>query len=227
VKISAEEVRYIRDVAAAIFPHSREIEPIAAYSSLRPLVKSGEQSATKTSREHKIFEEPPGVVRITGGKYTTYRVMSAEAADLAWPELAGTCRTGEVALGGNTPAAYGEVAEQVDVTAARTAIYRSDVAMVTKLFGVQAPAIIERAPKEGASDERALTAVLDWTIEHEMIERMPDFLFVSTYLGHEERWDEALLAHLAEDMGKRLGWDAKRQREEVALTLKIVSMPRG
>jgi len=115
----------------------------------------------------------------------------------------------------------------VDVTAARTAIYRSDVAMVTKLFGVQAPAIIERAPKEGASDERALTAVLDWTIEHEMIERMPDFLFVSTYLGHEERWDEALLAHLAEDMGKRLGWDAKRQREEVALTLKIVAMPRG
>lgn len=227
VKISAEEVRYIRDVAAAIFPHSRTIEPIAAYSSLRPLVKSGEQSATKTSREHRIFEEPPGVVRITGGKYTTYRVMSAEAADLAWPKLAGTCRSGDVALGGNTPEAYAAVEEQVDVTAARTAIYRSDVAMVAKLFGVQAPAIIDRAPKEGASDERALTAVLDWTLEHEMIQRMPDFLFVSTYLGHEERWDERLLTHLAEDMGKRLGWDAKRQREEVALTLKIVAMPRG
>ena len=104
---------------------------------------------------------------------------------------------------------------------------RTEDTVADPLFGVQAPAIIERAPKEGASDERALTAVLDWTLEHEMIQRMPDFLFVSTYLGHQERWDERLLAHLAEDMGKRLGWDANRQREEVALTLKIVAMPRG
>ena len=227
VKISAEEVRYIREVAAAIFPHAGGIEPIAAYSSLRPLVKSGEASATKTSREHSIFEEPPGLVRITGGKYTTYRVMSAEASDLAWPELAGSCRTDAVALGGNTPDAFASVNEQVDVTAARTGIYRSDVAMIVKLFGVQAPGVLERAPQEGASDERALTAVLDWTLEHEMIERMPDFLFVSTYLGHEERWDEGLLAHLASDMGTRLGWDAGRRKEEVALALRIVSMPRA
>ncbi|MEP7363619.1 MAG: glycerol-3-phosphate dehydrogenase/oxidase [Acidobacteriota bacterium] len=227
VHISADEVRYIREVAAAVFPHSRDIDPIAAYSSLRPLVKTGQQSATKTSREHKIFEEPAGVVRITGGKYTTYRVMSAEAADLAWPELAGTCRTAEVALGGNSLEAYGAVEEQVDVTAARTAIYRSDVAMITKLFGVQAPHVVERAPSEGSSDERALTAVLDWTLDHELIQRMPDFLFVSTYLGHEERWDERLLSHLAADMGTRLGWDKKRQREEVELTLRIAKMPKA
>jgi len=227
VHISAEEVQYIRNVAAEVFPHSREIEPIAAYSSLRPLVKTGQQSATKTSREHRIFEEPPGVVRITGGKYTTYRVMSAEAADLAWPELAGACRTGEEALGGNSMEAFAAVEELVDVTAARTAIYRSDVAMITRLFGVQAPDVIAHAPAEGRSDERALTAVLDWTLEHEMIQRMPDFLFVSTYLGHEERWDERLLAHLASDIGARLGWDQKRQREEVALTLRFVQMPKA
>ena len=227
VHISADEVRYIRDVAAAVFPHSRGIEPIAAYSSLRPLVKTGQQSATKTSREHKIFEEPPGVVRITGGKYTTYRVMSAEAADLAWPDLAGSCRTGEVALGGNSTDAYARAEEQIDVTAARTAIYRSDIAMITKLFGVQAPRVIDRAPAEGASDERALTAVLDWTLEHELIQRMPDFLFVSTYLGHEERWDERLLGTLAADIGTRLGWDQKRQREEVELTLRIVQLPKA
>lgn len=226
VRISSDEVRYIRDVAAAVYPHSREIEPIAAYSSLRPLVKTDQQSATKTSREHKIFEDPPGIVRITGGKYTTYRVMSAEAADLAWPELAATCRTGEVALGGNTSDAYAAAEELVDVTAARTAMYRSDIAMITKLFGVQAPRVVDRAPAEGASDERALTAVLDWTLEHELIQRMPDFLFVSTYLGHEERWDERLLAHLAADMGARLGWDLNRQREEVELTLRIVAMPK-
>jgi glycerol-3-phosphate dehydrogenase len=190
-------------------------------------VKTTQQSATKTSREHKIFEEPPGVVRITGGKYTTYRVMSAEAADLAWPELAGSCRTGEVALGGNSTEAYAAVNEQVDVTAARTAIYRSDIAMITRLFGVQAPGVIDRAPSEGASDERALTAVLDWTLEHELIQRMPDFLFVSTYLGHEEHWNEEHLSYLAADMGARLGWDKKRQREEIDLTLRVLKLPKA
>jgi hypothetical protein len=99
--------------------------------------------------------------------------------------------------------------------------------MITKLFGVQAPNVVSRAPAGGASDERALTAVLDWTLEHEMIQRMPDFLFVSTYLGHEERWDEKLLSHLAADMGGRLGWGRQRQDEEVELTLRIAKMPKG
>ena len=227
VHISPEEVHYIREVAAAVFPHSRDIEPIAAYSSLRPLVKTGQQSATKTSREHRIFEDPPGVVRITGGKFTTYRVMSAEAADLAWPELAATSRTGEVALGGNSAEAFAAVEEQVDLIAARMAIYRSDIEMIVKMFGVQGPWVASRAPAEGASDERSLMAVLDWTLEHELIQRMPDFLFVSTYLGHEQRWDERLLAHLAADMGARLGWDEKRQSEEVDLTLRIAKMPKS
>jgi len=227
VHISPEEVHYIREVAAAVFPHSRDIEPIAAYSSLRPLVKTGQQSATKTSREHRIFEDPPGVVRITGGKFTTYRVMSAEAADLAWPELAATSRTGEVALGGNSAEAFAAVEEQVDLIAARMAIYRSDIEMIMKMFGVQGPCVASRAPAEGASDERSLMAVLDWTLEHELIQRMPDFLFVSTYLGHEQRWDERLLAHLAADMGARLGWDEKRQSEEVDLTLRIAKMPKS
>jgi glycerol-3-phosphate dehydrogenase len=222
VRPSADEVRYMKSIVEHLFPHARGVEPVGAYSALRPLVKSGHASATKTSREHKIFEDETGVIRITGGKYTTYRAMSAEAADLAWPELAGKCRTAEVPLGGNAPDAVAEEKVRIDERAARTGLYRSDVAYLTALFGVQTGAVMEKDPGEGESRERVLTAVLHWCLEHEMVERMPDFLFVSTYLGHEERWSGEDLASLAADMGNAAGWDAERRREEVLLTERLL-----
>ena len=62
-------------------PGRRPAQPISAYSSLRPLVRDEAASATKTSREHRIWADEQGMVHVTGGKYTTYRLMSEEAAD--------------------------------------------------------------------------------------------------------------------------------------------------
>jgi glycerol-3-phosphate dehydrogenase len=107
VEISAEEVAYLRATLARLFPETGEAEPVAAYSSLRPLVASG-TSATAASRSHKIWIED-GILKITGGKYTTYRTMAAEAVDLLKPEWAGRSRTGQVKLGGDTPAVLGGV----------------------------------------------------------------------------------------------------------------------
>ncbi|MGB7654212.1 MAG: FAD-dependent oxidoreductase, partial [Novosphingobium sp.] len=74
VRISNEEVAYLRGVVGRLFPGDAGVEPVAAYSSLRPLIVSGSTSATAASRSHKIWLEN-GVLKITGGKYTTYRSM--------------------------------------------------------------------------------------------------------------------------------------------------------
>ena len=54
----------------------------SVWSGLRPLVGIGEagtQAATSTlSREHFIARELPGFVTVTGGKWTTYRVMAED-----------------------------------------------------------------------------------------------------------------------------------------------------
>jgi hypothetical protein len=41
-----------------------------------------------TTREHRIWNSPDGILHIAGGKYTTYRLMSEQAADLVSREVA-------------------------------------------------------------------------------------------------------------------------------------------
>lgn len=76
----------------------------SVWVGLRPLVDTGQGAggpATSTlSREHLIAREAPGFVTVTGGKWTTYRVMAEEvlaclvqAGDLSAPARPAQTRT--------------------------------------------------------------------------------------------------------------------------------------
>ena len=84
-----EEIAYLLGQANRWLarPLRRE-DVIGTYAGYRPLVS--EESAevtTQVSREHMIFHPVPGLVAIAGGKYTTYRVMAADAVDAAVADL--------------------------------------------------------------------------------------------------------------------------------------------
>lgn len=51
------------------------------YAGLRPLLAGESDETSKLSREHAVAEVAPGLIAIAGGKYTTYRVMAADAVD--------------------------------------------------------------------------------------------------------------------------------------------------
>ncbi len=53
------------------------------YAGLRPLLAGESEETSKLSREHAVASPAPGLVAIAGGKYTTYRVMAADAVDAA------------------------------------------------------------------------------------------------------------------------------------------------
>ena len=53
------------------------------YAGLRPLLTGEEESTSKLSREHVVGHPVPGLVVVAGGKFTTYRVMAADAVDEA------------------------------------------------------------------------------------------------------------------------------------------------
>ena len=56
----------------------------SVYVGLRPLVKQKTQiSSALISREHHLTVSPSGLITITGGKWTTYRKMAADAVDNA------------------------------------------------------------------------------------------------------------------------------------------------
>lgn len=92
-----ESRRHLRDVELC------RDDVIAAFAGLRPLVAEDHQNASKVSREHRVVTSASGLISIGGGKYTTYRAVAEEVADLLVERLgieAHSCRTAQVALPG-------------------------------------------------------------------------------------------------------------------------------
>lgn len=189
VDISNDEVKYLRAMAERVFPASAGIEPVAAFSSLRPLLVTG-GPATKASREHRIFFDAEGVLRITGGKYTTYRSMSEEAADLfseqSVPELRNVHVTAETPLNGNSREAIDALRGEAKGLAAKYSLETGEIFFLIDQYGVRAPAAMECVPEKG---EFGLTRVdagrLRYAMKFEMARFPADFMEVSTSLGLE------------------------------------------
>ena len=77
---SQNEIAYILEAVRFLFPGLElcESDIISTFSGLRPIVRSGADSPSKTSRAHSIWKED-GLITITGGKLTTFRIMAREA----------------------------------------------------------------------------------------------------------------------------------------------------
>src|SRR5690606_16228353 len=80
---------HVNKVLATPLTHD-DIEGV--YAGLRPLLAGESEETSKLSREHAVARVAPGLVAIAGGKYTTYRVMAADAVDAAAADLPGRPR---------------------------------------------------------------------------------------------------------------------------------------
>ncbi|MCP5114991.1 MAG: hypothetical protein GY953_29525, partial [bacterium] len=182
-RISADEIRYMMNIVGTLFPDTTERKPISAFSSLRPLVESGESSATKTSREHRIWNSGSGVLHVAGGKYTTYRAMAEEATNLLaeelFPDLLGRCSTATEPVGGNSADKLEGLRESCAELAGRFNLDAGDVEYLARDFGVLAPAVLDLAPETPANGlSRLDSALIAYTVKHEMVCRLADLLFV-------------------------------------------------
>ncbi|MBZ0264953.1 glycerol-3-phosphate dehydrogenase/oxidase [bacterium] len=82
---SREEIEFILTHAAKYLARDPRPEDIkSVFAGLRPLVTRGsEENTAAISREHQILISPSGLVTITGGKWTTYRLMAEETINKA------------------------------------------------------------------------------------------------------------------------------------------------
>ena len=88
---SAEEVGFILEaVAPYLAAPARREDVLSVWSGIRPLAtppreeENGVEKGTENvSRDHVVADEGDGVVTVTGGKWTTYRLMAEHAVDAA------------------------------------------------------------------------------------------------------------------------------------------------
>jgi glycerol-3-phosphate dehydrogenase len=94
---------YILSAVTPLFPGVTGRDVVASWAGLRPLLggNDGDAETADLSRKHAIFDEPPGLFTITGGKLTTYRAMAEDLVDRVAAALGTTapCRTRDIPLG--------------------------------------------------------------------------------------------------------------------------------
>jgi glycerol-3-phosphate dehydrogenase len=101
------DLDYILSAVTPLFPGLTGRDVVASWAGLRPLAAAGTAKTADLSRKHVIFDEPPGLFTITGGKLTTYRAMAQDLVDRVAAVLGtgGPCRTRDIPLGLHGPAA--------------------------------------------------------------------------------------------------------------------------
>lgn len=229
-RITREEVDYLLAIARKVYPSANAMTPIAAYSSLRPLIDDGNSSPTSATREHKVFNTKDNILRIQGGKYTIYRLMSEEAAGLVMKEispwLTASTRSAHEPLCGMTERTLQKLFADAQYLAEQQQIAPVEVERAIREYGVHTPDLLPMLPAEDFGPIRRIDyAKIAFAVQHEMAFHLSDVLFCSTYLGYEKKWDAASLEPYAYLMGSWMGWDSARQAKEIRECLAMVAVP--
>ena len=77
-----DEIDYVMEAVDVLFPGLglKQSDLISTFSGLRPVVRGEAGSPSGESRAHALWEES-GLFTITGGKYTTFRLMSRQTVE--------------------------------------------------------------------------------------------------------------------------------------------------
>jgi glycerol-3-phosphate dehydrogenase len=202
------------------------------YAGLRPLLSGESEATSRLSREHAVVEPMLGLMLIAGGKYTTYRVMAADAVDVAakrlrqlrpWreqPRQVRPSRTEEVPLLGADGFWWvwsGRAAlarrHGVSVGVVEHLLERYGTLIGEVLALVDADSMLGR-PLAGAPEY--LRAEVVYAVTAEAALHLEDVLTRRTRISIETPHrgvDSA--AEAAELMGAVLGWDAAARQREV------------
>lgn len=82
--ISSNEAEYLLEALRFVFPEQELTfdDVMSTYSGLRPVINTGKTDPSKESREHAIWDEN-GLLTVSGGKLTTFRIMARDALKVA------------------------------------------------------------------------------------------------------------------------------------------------
>jgi glycerol-3-phosphate dehydrogenase len=189
-RAEASDIDYLLAVVNANLPRARLTrgDVGSSYAGLRPLLMDGADVPSKASREHHLFESPSGLISITGGKLTTWRLMAKQVVDRLTKVR---CRTHAIDL---------YATEERDA--------------LSRIYGSEAVRIADRTP---LIDELPhVWGEVDHAVEREMARSLSDVLCrrlrVALYAADR---GASVAPRVAERMAPRRGWDRKEIARQV------------
>ncbi|HEY3287858.1 MAG TPA: glycerol-3-phosphate dehydrogenase/oxidase [Gemmatimonadaceae bacterium] len=215
VRATRADVAYLLGAANRVFPQAAltSDDVIAAWAGIRPLAAAAHSGdANSASREHLVERGPGGIITVTGGKLTTYRVIARDTVNAAFQALK---RRPPRLHRDRLPLAGGDVRDlDAEIAAARAAAGADDIAAwLVRAYGGAWHHVWSRAQDDPtlatrlAPDLPYVAAEVVHAVEAEHACTVADVLVRRLHLAFETR-DHGLATapRVAALMAPRLGW---------------------
>jgi alkyldihydroxyacetonephosphate synthase len=243
--ITREEVAYLMEAVHHAFPRLRlsAADAICSFAGVRPVVAPGGPDAvdpSKAPREH-VVRDDHGLITVTGGKLTTFRVNALDALRHAAPYLPAlsdpACAGGrrvDGACASPQDFAYEPGAPIFEAVPASTDAHGPLAclphALRARLLGRHGPAAAELVDEAAPADLETIAGTatpwveLHWALRHEQVRHLDDLLLRRTRLALLlPDGARALLPRLEPIAREALGWSAGEWRDECERHAGIIS----
>jgi glycerol-3-phosphate dehydrogenase len=210
---------------------------VGTYAGLRPLLAPSGGSTVKASREHRVTIAEDGVVRVGGGKYTTYRVMARDVVDAALGREGARATPSTTAehrlVGAADRAELDRLATDLGTHPGLAAVHPEAAPRLVARHGTDATAVLALAEAEDLlrpllPGRPFLEAEVAWAAREELAGSVDDVLSRRLRLSPELRDRGAGVApRVAAILGAELAWDAARQVQDVEEYLDVARREYG
>jgi glycerol-3-phosphate dehydrogenase len=206
---SQGEISYILEASEFLFPGLglTQSDVISSFAGLRPIIKGGADTPGKESRAHALWEEN-GLITITGGKYTTFRIMSRQTLAAVLKKLGRLPVTKNKRIFPKLPSVS---APNIDggTVAYLLGRYGSDTAELIKAAGAGELERIGSLPN--------IWAELRWAAREEGVVHLADLLLRRIRIGMLlPGGAENQLARVRKVVQAELGWSDDKWQDEAA-----------
>ncbi|MFZ7086873.1 glycerol-3-phosphate dehydrogenase/oxidase [Curtobacterium sp. RRHDQ10] len=240
-EVTEDEVDYFFDLVKHVFPQIEVTRDhiVYRYSGIRPLPRHEDTAPGFVSRDYRIVETPIGglpdakVLSLVGGKWTTFRALSAHLSTEATNRL-GVDRkvdTLGMAIGGGKGFPTTDSARTAWVRSHADGLDETTVDRLLSRYGTRATDVIDvlldHAVVPLESDSELTTAEVAFFAEREHAVHLSDVVFRRTNLAFVGGVTIELLTELADVLGQSLSWSAEERDEEIAATLEELRVAHG
>ncbi len=210
--ISPEEVAYLMAGVEAQCPRlNLSLEDVlSTFSGVRPVIGTGRSDPSREPRDHVVWEEN-GLLTVTGGKLTTFRLIARDALRAIRSRFPALPPFDEPS----------PVLDPVDETLEGSGLDARTCRRLLGRYGAEAPALLAAAGDgelETIPGTDFLWAEIRWAARAEGVVHLDDLLLRRVRVGLLlPRGGEALLPRVRAICQEELGWsDARWEEEEAA-----------
>jgi glycerol-3-phosphate dehydrogenase len=235
--LTNEEAQYFFEMVGIVFPDIKldKSQIVFTFSGVRPLTNSDSKSSAQISRDHKIDVVEAGdglefpVYSLIGGKWTSFRAFSEQAADKVLNKLGveRVVSTEDMKIGGanELPEDGEELQKFVFSLLEQYLIPGERAESLVDMYGSRAADILQVEYEKMLIEYPKMSmGEVKYLVQSEGVVHLDDLIFRRTMIGKLGMLTEAGLSELAGICADVLGWDQIRMGKEIERVVQIMEV---